>query len=159
VKRKPKMFECANCFEIVGVDNLKRLVIPVITGGPTGMDVHFEGRWLCGECYDDFFYFLHEEWDAQNLSKAKTNTNTPPPDPCPPPGGRGSTFLCKTSECDHSSFSEEIDGKSHCLRCGWTVQSGPSKPGAGGSNEPPAEPYSGDTDVALMEENIEGEEE
>jgi len=78
MRRKARIFECANCFETVGVDNLKRLVIPVISEGPKGMDVHFEGRWLCGECYEDFFYFLHEEWDAQNLTK------TPPKSP---PGG------------------------------------------------------------------------
>jgi len=121
---KPQVFECTNCLKITGVDNLKRLVIPVIIAEASGMRVKMELRRLCQECYEDYYYFLHEEWDAQKLSKAPTNTSKPPPDPSPPPGGRGSLVN------GVNTFDE---------------QSGPSKAGAGGSaglatNEPPAEP-------------------
>ncbi|GAH29474.1 unnamed protein product, partial [marine sediment metagenome] len=63
--KKVQCFQCANCEKTAGVDNLKGLVVPVITAEAIGMRVQMKHRYLCGPCYDDFFYSLNEDWDAQ----------------------------------------------------------------------------------------------
>ena len=75
-----KLQICQNglCGQQSDINDMKSLVIPLIEASPTGMHVKMTQRWLCGQCYDDYFYFLTEEWDAQ---KPEGERQSPPPTP------------------------------------------------------------------------------
>ena len=131
-------YQCYECGYLVVQEQTKFLVIPVISVEASGMRVEMRLKPLCPRCYDDYYYYLHEDWmgqKAQKVNRSKNNTSSTPPDPSPPPGGRGSL---DQDDCDHR-FHDEVDGYTFCATCDFTVESGPSKAGAGDS-PPPADP-------------------
>ena len=74
--------ECTGCRKLVGQEKAKWLVIPVLVGSATGILVKFRNRPLCGSCYDDYYYALHEDWDAQRPYKpVRGGSPLPPSEP------------------------------------------------------------------------------